>query len=437
MPSMNRKIELGILLGIIGLISLTFGVSFSFFHYTNVGAQENIITSGEITFLYTETSGVGNGISLTDAYPMSDSSGTNQSINDQYFDFKITSTESSNYDVPYEVTARKNKKSTLDDSKVNVHLIELDDNSEKDLLSDTFSQLNQTEKVEEEKYVEKTLYQGEISANNVHYEKNFRLRMWVDKENTQLNVINQPSSNQTFTIMINVYSNGTVVMSDEKNTEIDADMVSNDTDIDTSVESVDTQSNIPPVENSVESNVIPEVNTVPDVVPSVEIPTPPVTNNDSTPEVNNSPDIIMDPETHQLSKYPDWGTIWGTLKIPDIGLDVSIYRGDSEDIIDRGIGHYAGSYFPGEGGSIILASHNTKEHFMRLPELKIGAHITIEAVYGTYTYEIVSTKIINDTDDDQLPIQNNEELLMLYTCYPMGVDGYKTQRYVVYAKLVG
>ena len=41
-----------------------------------------------------------------------------------------------------------------------------------------------------------------------------------------------------------------------------------------------------------------------------------------------------------------------------------------------------------------------------------------------------------ETETDKLPIQKNEEILMLYTCYNMkGSD--KTQyRYVVYAKKV-
>ncbi|MCI8547745.1 MAG: class D sortase [Bacilli bacterium] len=152
---------------------------------------------------------------------------------------------------------------------------------------------------------------------------------------------------------------------------------------------------------------------------------------------NIEKEIKFDQVKKRLLEYPEYGTIYATLKIKDLGLELPVYHGDTLDIIKYGVGHYSGSYFPGEGGSIVLAAHNSKEHFMRLPELKIGANISIETSYGTFNYQVTGTKIISDKDEASLPIQNNEEILMMYTCYPMTSYGYKTERYVVYSKLVG
>lgn len=148
-------------------------------------------------------------------------------------------------------------------------------------------------------------------------------------------------------------------------------------------------------------------------------------------------EIKFDPVKKRLIEYPEYGTIYATLKIPDLGLELPVYHGDTLDIIKYGVGHFSGSYFPGEGGSIILAAHNSLEHFKRLPEVKIGSNISIETSYGTFTYQVTNTKIINDKDEASLPIQDKEEILMMYTCYPMTIYGYKTERYVVYSKLVG
>ena len=41
---------------------------------------------------------------------------------------------------------------------------------------------------------------------------------------------------------------------------------------------------------------------------------------------------------------------------------------------------------------------------------------------------------MNETDIDALPIKDNKEILMIYTCYPFNNIGYATQRYVVYAE---
>lgn len=160
-----------------------------------------------------------------------------------------------------------------------------------------------------------------------------------------------------------------------------------------------------------------------------------VAQNDSV-STNTQP-IELDIVKKRLKSYPSYGDLWATLKISDISLELPIYHGDNLNILAAGVGHLAGSYFPGEGGSIILAAHNTIGFFRRLPELHEGSIITIEAKYGTFNYRVTSTNVINYKDEESLPIQSNDELLMLYTCYPVTALGLTTERFVVYAELVG
>ena len=102
----------------------------------------------------------------------------------------------------------------------------------------------------------------------------------------------------------------------------------------------------------------------------------------------------------------------------------------------KGVGHSSGSYFPGEGGSIIYMGHNSKKMFRRFSELQIGNEIKVTTTYGEYTYKIYDMQLIKETEVDKLPIQKEKEILMVYTCYPFNNIGYATQRYVVYAELV-
>ena len=44
-------------------------------------------------------------------------------------------------------------------------------------------------------------------------------------------------------------------------------------------------------------------------------------------------------------------------------------------------------------------------------------------------------QLIKETELDKLPIQDEKEILMVYTCYPFNNIGYATQRYVIYAEL--
>lgn len=144
---------------------------------------------------------------------------------------------------------------------------------------------------------------------------------------------------------------------------------------------------------------------------------------------------VMSEEKNSLENYPEYGTQYGTIQIDKINVNLPVYFGDTLDILKKGIGHSSGSYFPGEGGSIIYMGHNSKNMLRRLGELQKGNEIKITTTYGEYTYVVYDMLLIKETELDKLPVQRDEEILMLYTCYPFNNIGYATQRYVVYAKL--
>ena len=146
-------------------------------------------------------------------------------------------------------------------------------------------------------------------------------------------------------------------------------------------------------------------------------------------------ETVLNEESNTLENYPEYGTQYATIQIPAIDVDLPVYFGDTLEILKNGVGHSSGSYFPGEGGSIIYMGHNSTSVFRRFSELQIGDEIIVTTTYGEYTYEIYDMALINETETDKLPIQKEEEILMVYTCYPFNNIGYATQRYVVYAKL--
>ena len=195
------------LVAIISLIVITVGVTYAFFNYSRTGTTDNVVKTGGITFLYTEVSGVGKGISLTEAYPVADSIGKVQTGEGKVFDFKVTSNISMNSNIGYQVTARKKTGSTLANSAVKVYLTEVN-GTEQELLLSKYSELDQTDKVDSSKYDERILYEATVPANTANYEKNFRLRMWVD-ENTDFS--DGSMNDKTFTLTVNVYADGKVV----------------------------------------------------------------------------------------------------------------------------------------------------------------------------------------------------------------------------------
>ena len=203
---MKKKQIFLTLVTVLSLVLITVGVSYSLFTYSKTGVTDNIVKTGKVNFLYTEVSGVGKGISLTDAFPISDEVGKLQTGEGKIFDFKITSTIEMNSNIKYEVTARKKSDSTLEDDKVKLYLTEVD-GTEKEILLDKYSSLPQTNTKVPDGVIEKTIYEGEVSANTSNYEKNFRLRMWLDNDT---DFSQGDMNNKTFTITVNVYANGIV-----------------------------------------------------------------------------------------------------------------------------------------------------------------------------------------------------------------------------------
>ena len=204
----NKKKQIIItLIAIISLIVITVGVTYAFFNYAKEGTTDNTIKTGSITFLYTEVSGVGKGISLTDAYPVADSIGKVQVGEGKVFDFKVTSNISMNSNIGYQVTARKKTGSTLANSAVKVYLTEVN-GTEQELLLSKYSELSQTDKVDSSKFDERILYEATVPANTPNYEKNFRLRMWVSDDT---DFSDGSMNDKTFTLTVNVYADGKVV----------------------------------------------------------------------------------------------------------------------------------------------------------------------------------------------------------------------------------
>ena len=138
-------------------------------------------------------------------------------------------------------------------------------------------------------------------------------------------------------------------------------------------------------------------------------------------------DIKFDEETKTIITYPEYGTRYGNIKIDSLNIALPLYYGDKLSILKNGVGQSSGAYFPGEGGSIICMGHNNKTFLYDLPNIKTNEIIEINTTYGDFKYQVYKTKIVNMYD---------EEILMLYTCYPVDTLGNKKDRFVVYAKKI-
>lgn len=131
------------------------------------------------------------------------------------------------------------------------------------------------------------------------------------------------------------------------------------------------------------------------------------------------------------------GKVYANIRCDEIALNTAVYYGDYGDIIEKGVGHYNGSGLPGNGKMILMDSHNNT-YFKPLQNIQEGHTIYLETYYGTYQYTVYHTQVFNENDLETYilnHLNDNEEVLLLYTCYPFQKTNYrKTERLVVFAK---
>ena len=131
----------------------------------------------------------------------------------------------------------------------------------------------------------------------------------------------------------------------------------------------------------------------------------------------------------KIISYPSYNSKYASIYIN--GKEDSIYFGDSNEILSKGIGHMTKSGLPGEGLTTILSGHNTGL-FNELFDLVEDDKVTIETIYGKFTYEMKDRKIV---DDSKVDVLYNDYDLILYTCYP-NVSLYGNERLVIYLNLI-
>jgi sortase A len=149
--------------------------------------------------------------------------------------------------------------------------------------------------------------------------------------------------------------------------------------------------------------------------------------------------IVESPPSKEVYKEedgtfkPPMGEAVGILQIPRLNADLPIVEGTDPDDLEKGVGHYKGSYYPDEKGQIVLSGHRDTV-FRKAGELEIGDSLEIILPYGNFEYEITETKIVESDDLSIITLQNETEELLLTTCYPFSYVGNAPQRYIIYAK---
>lgn len=158
-------------------------------------------------------------------------------------------------------------------------------------------------------------------------------------------------------------------------------------------------------------------------------------------QLNTTPNAFYKP--YLVSGYAQTLDISGTgimgyITIPKISVELPIYHGTDEGVLQVAAGHLEGSSLPvgGAGTHAVISAHRglpSAKLFTNLDELEVGDRFTITVLNRVLTYEVDQISIVLPTEIDQLLPTEGMDYVTLMTCTPYGIN---THRLLVRGKRV-
>jgi len=121
----------------------------------------------------------------------------------------------------------------------------------------------------------------------------------------------------------------------------------------------------------------------------------------------------------------------GLLIIDDLNIQVPIYNGTEEYILDRGAGRIKGMAKMNENGNLGISAH--RDSFFRgLKDIELGDVILVQSAHGVEKYAVSNINIV-PKDDISVLAPVDQKTLTLVTCYPFYHVGAAPERFIVTA----
>lgn len=150
-------------------------------------------------------------------------------------------------------------------------------------------------------------------------------------------------------------------------------------------------------------------------------------------------EIAADPDAlYHADRFSTYSTtldvtgtgIMGYITIPRIGVELPIYHGTSDAVLQVAAGHLEGTSLPVGGASThaVISAHRglpSAKLFTNLDQLEMGDTFTITVLDRVLTYEVDKISIVLPTETDELKIAEGKDYVTLMTCTPYGINTHR------------
>lgn len=122
--------------------------------------------------------------------------------------------------------------------------------------------------------------------------------------------------------------------------------------------------------------------------------------------------------------------IMGYITIPVINVQLPIYHGTSEEVLNVAAGHLQGSSLPvgGDATHAVISAHRglpSARLFSDLDRINVGDTFTITILNEILTYEVEEINIVLPTEVSKLAITSGNDYVTLMTCTPYGINSHR------------
>jgi sortase A len=120
----------------------------------------------------------------------------------------------------------------------------------------------------------------------------------------------------------------------------------------------------------------------------------------------------------------------GYIKIDRIGVELPIYHGTSESVLNKGVGHLEGSSLPvgGESTHSVMSAHRglpSSKLFTDLDRIEIGDVFQIVVLDQVLTYQVDQIRTVTPNEIGDLQIIEGGDVCTLFTCTPYGINTHR------------
>lgn len=120
----------------------------------------------------------------------------------------------------------------------------------------------------------------------------------------------------------------------------------------------------------------------------------------------------------------------GHIEIPKIAVDLPVYAGTSDDVLEKGAGHLEGTSLPigGESTHTVITAHRGLPNallFRNLNQMTEGDIFYIHNIKETLAYKVDKIQVVEPSNFEPILVSEKKDYATLLTCTPYMINSHR------------